>query len=60
MRNIFVAIFAVLLCSGSLFAGELRCGDKSAPLKLDSGLLQLPLLVDRLSIEVFAIGMEGK
>ncbi len=35
-------------------AGELRCGDKTAPLKPDSGAIHLRLLVDRLSVEIFA------
>jgi len=35
-------------------AGRLHCGDKSAPLELASGRLRLRVLVDSVSIEVFA------
>jgi sucrose-6-phosphate hydrolase SacC (GH32 family) len=35
-------------------AQRLHCGDKSAPLELASGYLRLRVLVDRVSIEVFA------
>ena len=37
-------------------AGELRCGDKKAPLPLEDGKMELRLLVDRLSVEIFANG----
>lgn len=35
-------------------AGELRCEDKSVPLALQDGKIELRLLVDRLSVEIFA------
>lgn len=35
-------------------ASELRCGDKAAPLKPADGAIHLRLLVDRLSVEIFA------
>ena len=34
--------------------GELRCGEKTAPLKLDESRLNLRVLADRLSLEIFA------
>ncbi len=35
-------------------AGELRCKDKAAPLAPEEGKIQMRLLVDRLSVEIFA------
>lgn len=37
-------------------AGELRCKDKTAPLAPEGGKIQMRLLVDRLSVEIFANG----
>ena len=34
--------------------GELRCLDKTAPLKLEEGRISLEILVDRVAIEIFA------
>lgn len=35
---------------------ELRCGDKTAPLRPDDGRIELRVLVDRVSVEIFANG----